>query len=295
MKSIYSYLEKQSRAQIVLLCLLLMALIGCFDYFIGPEVATSIFYVLPIAIVSWFGSKNLGVFGAVLASLTWLVTDHYSGMVYSHISILYWNALVRFGMFYIIAFLLAGFREKLKTEEEAADTDVLTGALNSRAFYKLLASERARCLRYERPLSLAFIDLDNFKHVNDTYGHAAGDALLQQVVAILQAQTRKTDVVARLGGDEFVVLLIEAEKTRAAAATKNLQDKLLNGMRESARPVTFSIGLVTFETVPAEGQQMIKMADDLMYEVKKRGKNNILHRVVGSGQEQYMVATERTA
>lgn len=281
MDFINNYLAKLSGRQLSCLGLLLLLLIGLGDFLVGPEISTALFYVLPIALISWHGNKDLGYIYVVAASLVWLVTDKLSGRQYSHPNILFWNALVRFGMFYIIAVLLADLREKLRREEEAADTDLLTGAANSRAFYEKLEVEGLRCRRYERPLSLAFIDLDNFKYINDTHGHGVGDALLQKVAAILREQTRRTDVTARLGGDEFVVLFAEADKEEAGTAVRKLREKLLAGMREADWPVTFSIGLVTFTDVPLESRRMIKQADALMYEVKKSGKNNILHRVAG--------------
>ena len=90
-------------------------------------------------------------------------------------------------------------------------SDPLTGVANSRVFLELLKREIARARRYKRPLTLAYLDLDNFKSVNDILGHAMGDKVLQTVVSTVNANIRVTDVVGRLGGDEFVLLLPETD------------------------------------------------------------------------------------
>lgn len=265
-----------------MLSLGLLFIIGIADYFSGPEISTALFYLLPVAIAAWFGGVKLGFFYSLLAAAVWLLTDMLPDRFYSHPVIPYWNALTRLGIFLIISKILTAFHQKLKEEEKAAETDGLTGILNSRAFHEQLEAETIRSKRFHHPLSLAFIDLDNFKIVNDTYGHAIGDRLLQTIASTIKANTRKFDAVARLGGDEFTVLLVETDKSSAAKAIRNLQASLLLAMNVENNPVTFSIGLVTFEEIPDNTAQMVKMADDLMYEVKRTGKNNIHHRVVSN-------------
>lgn len=93
-------------------------------------------------------------------------------------------------------------------DETAADTDYLTGALNPRGFYERVQQEIGRSARTHKPFAVAYIDLDNFKVVNDTLGHSVGDELLITVVSILDNHLRKIDVVARLGGDEFAILFL---------------------------------------------------------------------------------------
>jgi diguanylate cyclase (GGDEF)-like protein/PAS domain S-box-containing protein len=164
----------------------------------------------------------------------------------------------------------------LEAEKKLARCDALTGLANRRAFYERAEQERKRAARYRRPISLAYVDLDNFKQVNDTHGHEAGDQLLINVAKVL-GTLRSDDMAARLGGDEFAVLLPEAGDAAAAFVIHKLQRMLTAAMHEKNLPVTFSIGLVTFDPVPENTEQMVQKADDLMYEVKKHGKNAIRH------------------
>jgi diguanylate cyclase (GGDEF)-like protein len=120
---------------------------------------------------------------------------------------------------------------------------------------------------------LAYIDLDNFKTVNDTYGHLIGDSLLRLVADTIRNNIRTTDVLARLGGDEFVVLLPETDFEQSEIVINKVQTQLLDEMKKNNWPVTFSIGAVTFLTPPESVDEMIKKADNLMYSAKKNGKN----------------------
>lgn len=253
----------------------LVFMIGFADYHLDPELSTSIFYVMPVAISAWYGSRRLGLAITIFSALIWLLTDALSGAVYSSSVILYWNGAVRLGLFLIISLSLAGFREQLTVEENLADTDTLTGVYNRRAFYEKLEREIRRSERFSRPFSLAYVDLDNFKQINDSLGHYTGDELLKKVVTIMQAKTRITDVIARLGGDEFALLMVETGYEAAEDAMGNLHGHLLAAMKDENWPVTFSIGLVICENPPRDVDEVLNFADSLMYSVKNSGKNRI--------------------
>jgi diguanylate cyclase (GGDEF)-like protein len=151
----------------------------------------------------------------------------------------------------------------------------LTGAANSRFFYKLAQMEIDRFQRYTHPFSLAFIDLDNFKFVNDQFGHAVGDQVLRTVVSSVKKHSRKTDTIARLGGDEFALLLSETNEESARIVLAKIQDMLLAEMREHNWPITFSIGVLTCNASPQTTDELVRITDELMYSVKKSSKNAI--------------------
>jgi len=176
------------------------------------------------------------------------------------------------------ALLEFGFR--LRQEKHLSRIDSLTGAATRRAFYESLEGELSRLKRYGRPLSVAYLDLDNLKRVNDELGHEAGDAVLCAVSATVRKNLRKTDTVGRLGGDEFAILFSEADSDTARAAMNKFNHCLLEAMRQNQRPVTFSIGLVTCLKAATSAEGLMKKADELMYEVKKTGKNNITQAIV---------------
>jgi diguanylate cyclase (GGDEF)-like protein len=136
--------------------------------------------------------------------------------------------------------------------------------------------DRAR--RYRSPITVAYIDLDNFKVVNDQFGHSTGDLVLRNVAAHLMANLRQTDIVARLGGDEFAILLIETNPDSTESILKRVHDGLTLDMKGKNWPVTFSIGVVSCSGQSLTVDDIINRADGLMYSVKKNGKNGLQYK-----------------
>lgn len=258
----------------------LIFLIGIVDFLSGPQFSVTIFYIFPIAICAWHCQRKVSISYAFLAAIVWLVSDKFSSPVYSHFLVPYWNSTTRIFTYLIIVYLLSGYREQLAVEENLADTDSLTGALNHRAFKEKVVYEIERLRRFQRPFSVAYIDLDNFKFVNDTMGHAVGDLLLKKVIEVMKSNTRVIDTVARIGGDEFAVILTDTGQVASCEAIEKLRSLLLSAMQASNWPVTFSIGIVTCEDVPDSMEQIVNFADGLMYSVKKSGKNRIAHALL---------------
>ncbi|MDR4507902.1 MAG: diguanylate cyclase [Candidatus Brocadiaceae bacterium] len=267
--------EKQSKPFFVLVGFALIGFIGIIDFLIGYEIALSVFYVLPIALVTWFTNRRLGLVISLTSAFVWLWADAATGHSYTHHLIPIWNTLIRLAFFLIITFLLSTVRRATERERKAARTDHLTGAMNSRFFYDLSKKEIDRFQRYKHPFTLAYIDLDNFKTVNDHFGHPIGDQVLRRVVSSARKHLRKTDVVARLGGDEFALLLPETNEESARVAISKIQDSLLEEMRLGKWPITFSIGVLTCNATPHTIEELVRIADELMYSVKRDGKNEI--------------------
>ena len=166
-------------------------------------------------------------------------------------------------------------REALRT---LAETDDLTGALNSRAFRRLLRHELTRGVRERWPVTVALLDIDNFKTVNDEHGHLAGDAVLTEVVRILRGRLRASDIVARLGGDEFCVVLPNTDEAGAARVLHELTSEIsrtrlpLGGGRGVA--VTLSVGIAVSNPTSDEAE-LLKRADDALYASKRDGRNRV--------------------
>lgn len=271
-------LEGRSPGTILGVCLLFTVAIGALDHLTGPEISSIVFYVPPVSIAGWYGSRNQARILAAAATLTWLVTDYSSGHEYSHAGIRVWNTLVRLLVFLLVAHLFARLRDRLDAERDLAETDSLTGALNGRGLYGRLEQERYRADRFDHPLSLAYLDLDNFKGVNDAFGHVAGDQVLRRIVSLIRANVRKVDLVGRLGGDEFAIAFIEADAQAATEILSKLRGRVSAGLLEAGWPVTFSAGVVTFVGMPPDVREMIRIADELMYSVKRNGKNGFARR-----------------
>jgi len=261
--------------------LILVGAVGLLDYLTGYEISFSIFYIIPIVLVTWTISRRAGVALALLGAVIWYLVEYLGGRPYSNPVIPYWNALVRLSFFLIIAFSLAALRELWRKEKDLSRVDFLTGIANSKAFYESAEQEIERSSRYRRPLSLAYLDCDNFKEINDRLGHQSGDNLLRKVADIIKTQLRSTDIGARLGGDEFAVLLPETGEAAAQEVVARLKDKLSEGMQRRGWPVTFSVGLVTFADPPASVDEMVSRADTLMYAAKKNGKDQIKKEAIG--------------
>ena len=162
-----------------------------------------------------------------------------------------------------------------------AKLDGLTGVMNARAFGEAAQTILSIAARYGRPTAIGYIDLDNFKSVNDTLGHSEGDTVLIAVASILLESVRGTDLVGRLGGDEFAIFLPETTYSGAVTIFDKLRERLLKEARERVWPIGFSIGVAVFRTAPLSVDEAIKLADALMYRVKNSGKNNILFEEFG--------------
>lgn len=250
-----------------------------FDISTGNEVICTLFYLIPIAIITWFSARLIGIIAAVLNVFAWAFADILSGHIYSHISIFYWNSIVVFGIFIVVVFLLSALKNSLENQKALASTDYLTGAFNRRSFIDFLQMEIERSRRYKHPFSVAYIDLDNFKTVNDQFGHSEGDSVLRIVTNQARSQLRTTDICARLGGDEFAFLFPETGQEMVQMIISKLQFCLLGEMQKNKWPVTFSIGVLTCMNAPHTVDEVIEFIDRLMYAAKNEGKNAIKYRV----------------
>jgi diguanylate cyclase (GGDEF)-like protein len=154
-----------------------------------------------------------------------------------------------------------------------ADHDALTGLANRRRFEQELARHLAHVRRYGPEGAALVLDLDRFKPVNDTHGHAAGDRLLARVACVLRERLRTTDVVARIGGDEFAVLLPRVDRAGAEAVARSLVATVREEvLAAGAHAVTISAGVVLFEDCTATGAEGALAAADLaMYDAKAAG------------------------
>jgi len=276
---IVAFLEKRSKLFWVITGIILIAGIGLVDFLTGYEIAFSLFYLVPLFLVTWFAGRLLGVVVSITSALVWLLADIASGHPYSHPAIYYWNSIIRFGFFIIVTILLSALKKALEHAKELARVDNLTGAVNARFFSELIQLEIERSQRYRHPFTLAYIDVDNFKGVNDRFGHSMGDKVLSTIVDHARGHMRKTDIIARLGGDEFAFLLPETDQTGAQVTVSKIQNSLLDEMCQNGWPVTFSIGVLTCMNTPQTSDELVRQADDLMYSVKNNGKNGVRYSV----------------
>lgn len=276
------WLEGQAPNQLLISSGIMVAGLAVLSTAVGSELALAVFYLAPISVAAYFVGRGQGRWIAVLCGISWTVVGEALIPTSTPTLALVWSALSRVLLFLVVAELLSSLRVAFEHERELARTDPLTGAANARSFAEHAEQEMLRARRYARPFTLVHLDLDGFKAVNDTKGHATGDLVLQTVTQGLRSTLRRTDVVARLGGDEFAVLLPETGEDVAGLVLGKIKTGLAGAMRDGGWPVTASFGAVTALTVPADIETILSRADGLTYQSKGLGKNQISHELVAS-------------
>ena len=260
---------------------LLVSLFGYVDYRTGFEVSFSFFYLIPIALTAWYVDGRAGLAVVAVSILTWMLSNWLAGETYSHEIIRYFNALTRLAVFVLVNQLLYELKLVVLHEHSQARTDHLTGISNSREFFDLATLELEQARRHRRPFSVAYLDLDDFKRVNDTLGHSEGDRLLRTLAQAAAGVIRKTDIFARLGGDEFVILFPDTDQVGARCAVGKIEEAVGEQVRNIVPPVTLSVGVVTFHSVPITVDRMLRESDRLMYQAKSQGKHRVFYLQVG--------------
>jgi diguanylate cyclase (GGDEF)-like protein len=257
----------------------MVAVIGNIDYWISWELYFFAFYLVPIFLGTWFVGRWAGIFTSLFGAVAWLVINVLSTHNYRHPLIPVWNAMIILSFFIVITYILTSLKKALEHEEELARTDYLTGVANRRLFFELAGAEINKAYRYHRPITLIYIDLDNFKTVNDFMGHNTGDRVLLLVAQTIKMNIRGSDVVTRLGGDEFAVMLPETGVNASAIVIDKIIKNLDEIMRHNNWPVTFSCGVYSFVSPPESVDVMVYKADQLMREAKQAGKNQIKYSI----------------
>jgi diguanylate cyclase (GGDEF)-like protein len=261
------------------LALLLLLLISGLDYLTPPEISTSVFYLAPLGLAAWFAGRKSGLAMALLAASAWTAKDAmFRGVAYSEQWILLWNTIARMITFALFAWLIAQVRRNLRREQQLARTDPLTGLLNARAFHEELALQLERAGRAGQPVTFAYLDLDNFKPLNDRHGHQEGDRALVTVAEVFRRELRRGDVLGRIGGDEFAMIFPDTDVDDTPVLLAKLRASLNAEMMKHRWPITFSIGAITCRT-PVSPEALVHAADKLMYEVKAAGRDAVRHRL----------------
>ena len=271
--TITEYLETQRKSTLLVLGALLFLAVVAGDYLthaiFGLEFA--LFYLVPISFFSWFIGRRAGVVLAIAS----VAFSYFIRLGPLPRAIAYWDAVAWMILFVGSAIMIAQLKRLYAHERYLSRIDPLTKVENRRAFFDSVERAKSFSDRHHAPLSLAYLDLDNFKRVNDNMGHIIGDDILAAVAAGIRKGLRPTDTVARLGGDEFALLLPETDKETAVRILDRVRAELDRSMRERQWPVTFSIGVVSFSPPFGPVPQMIDAADQTMYAAKSQGKNRM--------------------
>jgi len=172
------------------------------------------------------------------------------------------------------------YRQQYEIARNIAIRDELTGLYNRRHFNETFPREVERAKRYNQPLSLAFIDIDHFKRINDTYGHSAGDTILVEVAQVLMNNSRDIDIIFRYGGEEFVILLPSTSKSGAVTAMNKLRERVsqidISGFGSEIKTVTVSVGLAICPDETSSGSELVTLADKRLFAAKGAGRNQVV-------------------
>ncbi|HQR04932.1 MAG: GGDEF domain-containing protein [Proteobacteria bacterium] len=255
----------------------MFVVIALFDWLTGAELTMGPFYLVPLFLVGMRDGWRATMLMSLLAVAMSIIIGLRYGHRFSSEFFFYFSVFGRLMYYTAFMFLIELLRNAFLIQVKMADRDALTGLLNRRALFRTLDFELARTARGKQPVSLLFVDCDNFKGVNDSQGHAAGDEVLKAVAITLRSELRTIDIVARLGGDEFVIVLPDTTGDAMLTVAQKVQSVLTAAMERDGWPVTFSIGA---HSVPAsdtrDAESLIAKSDLAMYLAKRQGKNQIV-------------------
>ncbi len=256
----------------------IIVLIGALDFLTGYEIHIFIFYVIPIALATWYIGYFPGLLFAALSISMWWFADYLSGHVYTSSLIPVWNGLIRFAFFFFTVYALNMIKAKLKLEETYADFDSLTNSLNGRGFRTRLNPVFSLIKREKQPYTMVFLDVDNFKTLNDTQGHAEGDRALQHLAEVMHGSFRSSDLICRKGGDEFILFLPNTDTGQAKKAITLFKERFDAVVKNENWPIGLSIGACSFDSEYTDIELATSLTDNLMYEAKNNGKNTIVFK-----------------
>lgn len=248
---------------------LCVAAIAVGDVVTDMRVSLTLFHVLPIAGVAWAAGWRPALVVAVFSLGANLLIDLRAGVHLVDGGLVFaWALFNRLVAYVSAVLLLEWLRESQRRLKKHAQTDALTGLLNRRAFEERCEAELRRSQRRAEPLTIAMIDLDGFKSINDSLGHATGDAVLKLVGELLQ-QLRSGEVAARIGGDEFAVLFPGASMASAQGAIDRLSRTLEREANARRWPVSCSVGISANNATDRSCEEMVQRADEAMYRHKR--------------------------
>lgn len=254
-----------ARARTLALIGVSLAATGAIDYATGYRYAFSPLYLFPVLVASAALGRLAGLGVALTAALVWTLAQQPPGTSGFTWRLFAWNTVMHFAVLGFIAWLLS----VLEKEMRAARHDYLTHLYNRRHLMQSLEAERNRSDRTGEPFSVLSLDLDQFKKLNDAFGHAVGDEALLAVAGVLTDSARAMDISARMGGDEFCLMLPGTDAGTARSIAQRLRTAAADMFRRRGWPIGLSIGIATTVGATETVDELLRRADDMMYEEKQ--------------------------
>ncbi len=271
-------LESLPRSAAVCVVAVLCLTVGWIDYATGTEVRVLPLYFIATSFGAWRLGRTGAVISAALALLTWVAAQLFDPATQWTMAIWLTNIFTQGAALLFVGMLVATLALQLRVADAANRKDPLTGLRNRHGLVSDTAIAIALCRRNERAIALAFVDLDNFKQVNDRLGHKAGDLLLQVCAGVIQQGCRSTDIAARLGGDEFVIVMPELQLAEAHVVMDRLRQRFKEQPEVAISQVSMTIGVISDRRAALTIESLLATADSLMYEAKRAGKDRVIVR-----------------
>ena len=251
-----------------------LLVVAAIDFATGNEIRLYPLYFIPITIAAIKLGRRDALLTALAGTGLWVFSNYSAGLHYSADWIWVWNTFIQGTAFLFVAELVSELHAAQMRERELARVDQLTGLMNARAFHEQAPRLLSLCQRESHPVAMAYIDLDNFKSVNDAQGHQRGDDILRIAAEMMRTTLRSSDLLARIGGDEFTVIFPNATSDVVSGTLERLREAIASRMKIEGCDVTASIGAISYQN-PASLDEMIDAADAFMYQVKQAGKDRV--------------------
>ncbi len=260
-----------------------------FTYLISGQLWIMLFGVFPILQAQLFGHYQLSrgllltwlISVAILTPFGYPTLDLMDKLPLSALVIPFILALFHYGAF--VSALVRSSSTQVSHLQSLATTDALTGLVNRRQFNHRLQTEIARARRHHSPLSLALFDIDDFKKVNDFYGHPIGDRILKELGQVIEENLRESDISARYGGEEFALILPETRQIEAYELLERLRsivERNVFCLPDNPMTITISVGVAQMDLEHHTTFELVEQADAALYEAKHQGKNRVVYGVI---------------
>ena len=259
------------------------AVVGVADYGVarlfGYDFVATGFYLVPIGFVAFVGGTRSGMVIALAAALTEAIATYAALVDVTNIWAVPISIALELVVFVAAAYAQGAIRRFVERERHLSRHDAVSGVVNSLGFREAAGWEVARARRWPQVVSLIYLDVDDFKAVNDQHGHARGDEVLRIIGEAMKESLRESDVVARVGGDEFAALMPGTDEEGCRAATARVHHAITRDLAKAGFAVTASVGAATFPWAPETVDELIGAGDAAMYTVKRGSKNGVHHFV----------------
>lgn len=280
-------LTEMPRSRAILANVAIIVALILVDSLSPPQFTWAPLYFLAVCLAAWMLGRPGGYSAAVACAVVEFFLQLPEGET---TSALVFNLVTRLVSNMLIAAVISAMRRTYDREWALARTDGLTGALNRRAFHEAISSMLTRARRKHDVIVISYIDLDGFKQVNDTYGHAAGDVVLGAFADAARAEAGKHGALARVGGDEFVIIQICQVADDPFTEAEARHDRLTGALGALPYGVTCSMGVVIAQSGQTDEAKLVAFADTLLYEVKRAGKNALRIAEADHGLEEQLAA-----